>query len=66
MKFREHEWLIPIVANAATAKGLELRLEELSAVFDFVDLQYSTTTLPDGGVHYSALILATKKQENAK
>ena len=68
MKFREHGDLEPIVVTAESPEALTARLEELSAVFDFIDLQYSTTTLVSGAIHYSALVLASQRneKENAK
>ena len=60
MKFREHDRLTPIVITAKSPEELEQSLEGHSYRYDFIDLQYSTTTLADGSVQYSALVLAQR------
>lgn len=63
MKFRGEGELIPRVVTSISPSGLEVKLNQLSEEgFDYVDLQYSSTTLSLGDIEYSALALLKKRE----
>lgn len=64
MKFREYGDVIPTIVTALDAQGLCKGIDELGSKQDLIDLQYSTTTLNDGRIEYSALALVKVKKEN--
>lgn len=60
MKFRDESNLTVKVITAETAYDLELELIKLDKMYDFIDLQYSTTGDYDHK-EYSALALVRLK-----
>lgn len=61
MKFRDYGEVEPVIVAAKSPHGLCGKIDALGKKRDLIDLQYSTTTLDDGGVEYSALALAASK-----
>lgn len=66
MRFRDNDELMPILLEADSPEGLLKLVDNRARLYDFIDLQYSTTTLLNGSIHYSVFILAADKKENAK
>lgn len=60
MKFRNEDGLEAKVLRAMGPEDLSNKIEELCKEYDLTDLQYSTTTLDNGWVEYSALALVRK------
>lgn len=58
MRFREYDNLIPKIISSSTGKEIERQLEELSKIYEFVDLQFS-----DCNSTYSVLALLKKREE---
>lgn len=61
MKFREYDNLFVKIFRDRNPSTLEWIIEEAAAQYNLIDLQYSTTTLTDGNVEYSALALLQEK-----
>jgi len=57
MNFREYGSVHPKVLLADSPRELEAKVEALGAQFELIDLQYSTTTIGQAKVQFSALAL---------
>ena len=62
MKFREYGEVEPMTVSEVTEKLLDERIEQIGAVRDIIDLQFSSVYVPDENiVVYSALLLVRKE-----
>lgn len=61
MKFREYDNLFVKVFRDINPSTLEWIIKEAAEQYNLIDLQYSTTTLSNGNVEYSALALLQEK-----
>ena len=66
MKFRDYGEVVPVVVKAKRAHDLCDKIDAFGEERDLIDLQYSTTTLADGSVEYSALALAAIRKGTDK
>lgn len=62
MNFREHKNVFVKCVTSRKPSDLEWVIEEAGRQYNLIDLQYSTTTNPNGTVEYSALMLLGEKE----